>query len=182
MEGDKKEILNLNIEKFSCSGSIPAAMLKQSLNISLPYLTRSMNYIINEDKFPAVLKDSEVIALLRKEDPLKKESYRSVSLLPHLSKVLERTIYKQINVYMEKKLSKFIAGFRKLQGTQHSMVTLLEKWSKALDRKEYICVLFINLSKAFHAINHDLLLAKLRAYGFSENLISENLKITKSDA
>ena len=140
-----------------------------------------MNYIINEGKFTAELKDSEVIALLRKEDPLKKKSYRSVSLLPHLSKVLERTIYKQINVYMEKKLSKFKAGFRQLQGTQHSMVTLLEKWRKALDRKEYICVLFRNLSKAFDTINHDLLLAKLRAYGFSENLISKNLKITKSD-
>ena len=43
-----------------------------------------------------------------------------VSLLPHLSKVFERIIYKQINEYMENKLSKFITGFRKLHETQHS--------------------------------------------------------------
>ena len=118
------------------------------------------------------MKHSEVIPLFKKEDPLKKENYRPVSLLPHLSKVFERIIYKQINEYMENKLSKFITGFRKLHGTQHSMVTMLENWKKALDKKEYICVLFMDLSKAFDTINHDLLLAKLHAYGFSINALN----------
>ena len=118
------------------------------------------------------MKHSEVIPLFKKEDPLKKENYRPVSLLPHLSKVFERIIYKQINEYMENKLSKFITGFRKLHGTQHSMVTMLEKWKKALDNKEYIGVLFIDLSKVFDTINHDLLLAKLHAYGFSINALN----------
>ena len=85
----------------------------ESLDIYLPYLTKSINYTINEGKFPAELKHSEVIPLFKKEDPLKKENYRPVSLLLHLSKVFERIIYKQINVYMENKLSKFITGLRK---------------------------------------------------------------------
>ena len=61
------------------------------------------------------------------EYPLKKENYIPVSLLPYLSKVFERIIYKQIDVYMEIKLSKFIIGFRKLHGTRLFMVTMLEK-------------------------------------------------------
>ena len=73
---------------------------------------------------------------------------------------------------MENKLSKFITGFRKLHGTQHAMVTMLEKWRKALDKKEYICILFMDLSKAFDTISHDLLLAKLHAYGFSINALN----------
>ena len=102
MEDVKKEILNLNTKKSSTSGSIPATILKQSLDIYLPYLTKSVNYTINESEFPAELKHSEVIPLFKKEDPLKKENYRPVSLLAHLSKVFERIIYKQINEYMEK--------------------------------------------------------------------------------
>ena len=58
---------------------------------------------------------------------------------------------------MENKLSKFITGFRKLHGTQHSLVTMLKKWKNALDKKIYICALFMDLSKAFDTINHGLL-------------------------
>ena len=124
----------------STGDSILATILKQSLDIYLPYLTKSINYTINEDKFSAELKQPEVIPLLKKEDPLKKENYRAVSLLPHLSKVFKIIIYKQINLYMENKLPKFITGFRQLHRTQFSMTTVLEKWKKSLDKKEYICV------------------------------------------
>ena len=58
-----------------------------------------------------------------------------------------------------------------MHGTQHSMVTMLEKWKKALDKKEYIGVLFMDLSKAFDTINHDLVLAKLHVCGFSINAL-----------
>ena len=72
---------------------------------------------------------------------------------------------------MQDKLSKHITGFRKSHGTQHSLMTMLEKWKSALDKGENICVLFMDLSKAFDTINHDLLLAKLKAYGFSINAL-----------
>ena len=73
---------------------------------------------------------------------------------------------------MENKLSKFITGFKKLHGTLlHSMVIMLEKWRRALVKKEYICVLFMDPSKSFDTINHDLLLAKLQAHGFSKNAL-----------
>ena len=167
-----KENLNLNIKKSSTSGPIPATIFKKSLDIYLPYLTKSINYTNNEGKFPAELKHSEVMPLFKKKDPLKKRNYKPVSLLPHSLKVFERIIYKQINVNIENKLSKFITGFRKLHGSQHSNVTLLEKWRKALDKKEYICVLLMDLSKAFDTINHNLLLAKLHTYGSSKNALS----------
>ena len=59
-------------------------------------------------------------------DPLQKENYRPVSLLPYISKVFERVIYKQINNFMENKISKCITGFRKSHGTQHSLTIMLE--------------------------------------------------------
>ena len=72
---------------------------------------------------------------------------------------------------MEDKLSKCLTGFRKSHGTQHVLVTMLEKWKKAVDNEEYVSALFLDLSKAFGTINHDLLLAKLKAYGFSSNTL-----------
>ena len=53
---------------------------------------------------------------------------------------------------------------------------MFEKWKRALDKGEYVSALFMDLSKVFDTINHDLLIAKLKAYGFSK----EALKLMKS--
>ena len=63
----------------------------------------------------------------------------------------------------------FIKGFRKLHSTQHSLLTMLQKWKRGTDNGAYICALFMDLSKALDTINHDFMLAKLKAHGFSTN-------------
>ena len=76
---------------------------------------------------------------------------------------------------MRNKLAHSITGFRKSYGTQNSLVVMLEKWKRALDKGECISALFMDLSKAFDTINHDLLIVKPKAYGFSK----EALKLMK---
>ena len=73
---------------------------------------------------------------------------------------------------MENKISKSVTGFRKSHGTQHSLKVMLKKWKKALDKEENMSAIFMNLSKAFHTINHGLLLAKLKTYVFSKQALS----------
>ena len=97
---------------------------------------------------PQKLKQAEAIPLYKKRDPLNKENYRPVSPLPHLSKVFERIIYKQIKSYVENKLAKCLIGFKKSHVTQHSLLTMLEKWKRKIDIGVYVSALFMGLSKA----------------------------------
>ena len=95
-----------------------------------------------------------------------------MSLLPQISKVSERVIYKQINNFTENKASKCVTGLRKSHGTQHCLMVMLEKWKKALGKEKNMLAIFMDLSKVFNTINHGLLLAKLKAYGFSKRALS----------
>ena len=131
-----------------------------------------MNHSFKESTFPDELKQSEVIPVYKKLDPLQKENYRPVSLLPQILKVFEREIYKQINNFMENKISKCVTGFRKSHGKQYSLIAMLKKWKRALDKEENMSAIFMDLSKAFDTINHGLILAKLKAYGFSKQALS----------
>ena len=72
---------------------------------------------------------------------------------------------------MENKLLKCLTGFRNSHVTQHLLVTMLGKRKKAVDKGECVSALFLDLAEAFDTIINDLLLAQLRAYGFSLNAV-----------
>ena len=73
---------------------------------------------------------------------------------------------------MQNKLAKYVTAFRKIHAAEHSLMIMLEKCRNVLDKGEYVCVLFMGLTKAFVTINHYLLLPKLRAYRFSNNALN----------
>ena len=68
-------------------------------------------------------------------------------------------------------MSHYLCGFRKGFSTQHALLALIENWKTSLDKKGYTGSILMDLSKAFDTLNHDLLLAKLHAYGFDKNAL-----------
>ena len=73
---------------------------------------------------------------------------------------------------MEDKTSNYVTGFRKSHGTKHSLVIMLERLKQAIDKGEYTSAMHMDLSKASDTMNNDLLLAKLRVYGFSPSALN----------
>ena len=69
-------------------------------------------------------------------------------------------------------LSKFISAYRKSYSTNHVLIRLIENWKKSLDEKKFVGAVLMDLSKAFDSIPHDLLIAKMYAYGFSINAVT----------
>ena len=107
--------------------------------------------------------------VFKKLDPTDKTNFRPVSVLPLLSKVFEKIMYDQLYEYAETFLNKLLCGFRKAHSTQHALFRLLQKWQKELDSSGIVGTILMDLSKAYDCLPHDLIIAKLEAYGLDTN-------------
>ena len=134
------------------------------------------NNAISNTEFPENLNLADATPVFKKRDPLDKTNYRPVSVLPPVSKMFERLVEKQINGHTKNKLSPSLCGYRMGFSTQYTLLSLIERWKKILDEKGFVRAVLMDLSKAFNTLNHELLIAKLSAYGFN----NESLKLIQS--
>ena len=161
------EIGRLNPKEATTFNNIPAKVLKSSSEICSESLQLIFNDCVQNGLFPDLLKLADVTSLHKTEEKTRKKNYRPVSVLPTVSKVFERLLDKQIISYMVPYLSSLLCGFCKVYDAQHALVRMLEKWKTSLDNRENVGAILMDLSTAFDCIKHDLLLAKLDAYGFN---------------
>ena len=136
------------------------------------FLLNIINFGISNSTFDAGMKSAIITPIFKKNEPIYKENYRTISCLPAGSKIFERILHKQIASYVETYFSPYLCGYRKGYCAQYAIMTLLEKWRISLDNKGYGGAIFMDLSKAFDTLNHELLIAKLNAYCFSHNSLS----------
>jgi hypothetical protein len=121
-----------------------------------------------------VFPDSQVTPLHKKNDPLSKTNYRTVSVLPVFSKIFEKVFETQLSDFFDTIFNPFLCAFRRGYGCQTMLLRLLEDWREALDKNYYMHVasVLMNLSKAFDCLPHAILLDKLSAYGVSDHSVS----------
>ena len=129
-------------------------------------LTRVLNCSIRNSVFPQNAKTAAVCPL-DKGEPIRtvEKNYRPVSVLNTFSKIFEKILKEQLTPCLDETLSTFIAAYRKAYSTHHVLIRLVEEWKSKLDNDFLVGSVFMDLSKAFDSIPHELIIAKLHAYG-----------------
>ena len=143
------------------------SIIKQFINILAEPLSHIFNLSFTSGIFPDDMKIARVLPLFKAGDRAIFTNYRPVSSLPGFSKFLKKVMYNRLMAYLEKCmiLRDNQYGFRKNHSTSLALVDLFDKISSAIDRKETSVGIFLDLSKAFDTVNHNILFDKLEHYG-----------------
>ena len=110
----EKQIKNLNVKKATTHKNLPPKLLKTSAMVTVETLEHLFKKPLTTRQFPSNLKMTEVTPEFKKNNPLSKENYRPVSVLPIISKVFEKLMQNQINLYIKSFLFPYLCDWRKL--------------------------------------------------------------------
>ena len=146
---------------------IHAKIVKSTCHVHLDVLTHVFNLSVCNGVFPCELKLAKVIPLFKSDNCMLINNYRPVSLLPVFSKILEKLMYVRLLSFVNKHklLYKYQFGFREKHGTDIALIVLIDKIAAALNNDEIVLGVYLDLSKAFDTVNHEILIMKLYKYG-----------------
>ena len=142
-------------------------LLKRLLPAMLEPLAILFNKSLSEGVFPEVMKKADVIPLYKAKDNQETNNYRPISLLLTISKLLEKIMYKRTYRFLEnsKQIYKSQYGFRTAHSCENAISELVSEIIKGKQDGMYTLAVFLDLSKAFYSLEHDVLLKKLYKYG-----------------
>ena len=167
-------IKDLQNNKSTCLEGVNMRIIKDALNILQLEFTRLINECLDSSYMPQEWKVGVVTPIQKGTPSLRMGDYRPVSVLPAPSKVMERLVYNQLVYYLETNclLDGRQHGFRKGHSTASAVMEVTQFLYEKMDRAEYVHCAFIDYSKAFDTLNHDVLCKKLTRLGFDAQIVA----------
>ena len=146
---------------------IPTWSVNEFIGVISKPLTHIINLSLQSGIVPDQLKIARVIPLFKSGEDGLISNYRPISILPVFSKLFEKVVYSRLINYFDSNniLFKNQYGFRKNHSTSLALLDLVDKITLAIDERKYTVGIFLDLSKAFDTVNHDILFDKLSFYG-----------------
>ena len=167
IEEVKRVIMNLPQKTSSGYDNISNILLKKLSASLLSPLNIIFNKSLSEGKFPETMKKADIVPLYKSKDEHECTNYRPISLLPTLSKLLEKIMYKRTYSFLENtgQLYNSQYGFREGHSCENAVSELLAEIIKGKQEGFHTVSMFLDLSKAFDTLEHKVLLNKLEKYG-----------------
>ena len=164
---------NIEISKASGIDKLPGRFLKDGSKILSKPISEICNLSISHGIFPNGCKFAKLKPIFKKGKKVEPSNYRPISLLPLISKIIEEVVQDQTNDILSgnKILYNYQSGFRTNHSTNLCLSFLTDKILKGFDGGLLTGLILIDLQKAFDTINHEILLKKLEAIGFSDKCI-----------
>ena len=174
IENISKQIKGLKPKSSTGHDGLSTILLKYISNDIIETLSLIINQSLCTGIFPHSLKIAKITPIYKKESPHITDNYRPISLLPAISKVFEKVVYVQVYEYFVKNnlLYKSQYGFRKFHSTELAAVELTNRITSQLDEGKLPLAIYLDLSKAFDTIDHDILIYKLSYYGVQGNSLN----------
>lgn len=170
----QKFLKNLNVNKSTGLDNIGPKILKLSANMLAPSLMYIVNKSITVGEFPCLWKEAKVKPLFKSGAKVEINNYRPISILPTVSKLIEKWVDSQFYNYLDNfnLLHKSQSGFRPKHSTESALILMIDSWLKAINEGKIIGCVLIDFRKAFDLVDHKILLKKLEYYKCSDTSLS----------
>ena len=173
-DGVEKLLRNQNPHKASGPDGISPRVLKELAEELAPILTVIFQSSISTGQVPADWKDAFVTPIFKKGEHYDPANYRPVSLTSVPCKLLEHIVVSALMNHLEENniLSPQQHGFRKKRSCETQLLELTEELSDNMEKGHQTDMIVLDFAKAFHKVNHSLLLHKLQHYGQPSGLLA----------
>ena len=170
-------ILSNKMKQLRIQSSIPTSLLKKCVDVFAPVIANLANISFTEGMFPTRYKKAQVTPLLKKDgmDPESVSSYRPISNLNTISKILEKLFMAchKPHISRSNNFHIFQSAYRRYHSTETALLKILDDVYFSIEAKQTTCLAALDLSAVFDTIDHETLIRRLRSsFGVEDESLS----------